>query len=317
MFLLCLLALDRAVGWTLSHLYKRTLTGEGCGLINLALQRDSDVLVLGSSRAKHHIVPAILSARLGASVFNAGVNGQEFLYAVMLLDLWKREHRAPAAIILNVDPGSFSRVEDEIRKTSVFSAYYDQNERVQEIISMRGQYERLKYLSYSYRFNGKVLPILKNLGKRPNDTFDGYAPLLGPSDLSWWSPAQANPLESQGDLFDVKLRYLDEIVQWCQRNGTRLFLVHSPYWRSNPVAMRAWRGRMSTLMASYPGVEFIDISEETYPEVFSARPELFRDGAHLNGSGARVFSELLADELARRLAPRIRATASDHRGAAD
>jgi hypothetical protein len=300
LFLLLMIALDRIVGAALDRLYRGTMAGEAGGLINLALQKDADILVFGSSRAKQHIVPAILGSRLSATVFNAGVNGQEFLYSAILLDLWKREHKAPKAIVLHVDPTSFIRMEDEIQKTSVFSAFYDRSERVREIVAMRGKYERLKYLSYSYRFNGKVLPILKNFLQRPDIAFDGYESLGGASDLSWWTTALANPKESQGPFSDVKLRLLDDIAKWSRENGTKLFLVHSPYWRSDPVAMQTWLARMATLSAPYPGVEFINISEQSHPEVFS-RPDLFRDGNHLNAKGARIFSSLLADELARRM----------------
>ena len=43
------------------------------GLLN-ALERnpDTEVLVLGSSRANHHMDPEVLSARLGRTVHNAG-----------------------------------------------------------------------------------------------------------------------------------------------------------------------------------------------------------------------------------------------------
>jgi hypothetical protein len=264
------------------------------------------VLVFGSSRAKQHILPSVLASSVSSTVFNAGVNGQEFLCAVMLLDLWKERHNAPRVIVLHVDPGSFTRVEDEIQKTSVFSAHYDQNPRVREIISMRGKYERVKYLSYAYRFNGKVLPILKNLAKSPQASFDGYEPLAGPSDLSGWDPELANPRETREPFLDVKLRYFDEIVKWCRANGTRLFLVHSPYWKSDAAAMEVWLSRLSALLAAYPDVEFINISEQTHAAIFS-RPELFRDGAHLNPAGSRIYSGLLAAELSRRLDSRASA----------
>jgi hypothetical protein len=64
--------------------------------------------------------------------------------------------------------------------------------------------------------------------------------------------------------------------------------------------MEAWLARLSTLLASYPDVEFINISEQTHASVFSD-PGLFRDGAHLNQTGSRIYSGLLAAELSRRL----------------
>ena len=103
--------------------------------------------MLGSSRAKHHVSPAILRARLFDSVYNAGINGQGFLYAIMLLDLWTRSHALPKAILLHIDPQSLSRSEEELQRTSVFSAYFGESERIRSILLMRGKYEWLEYLS--------------------------------------------------------------------------------------------------------------------------------------------------------------------------
>ena len=44
------------------------------------------------------------------------------------------------------------------------------------------------------------------------------------------------------------------------------------------------------------GVEYLDISEKV-GTLFSMRPDLFKDRAHLNSVGASLFSTLLADEL--------------------
>src|SRR3954468_21880212 len=94
-FVLLTVALDQVIGAGLERAYRRTLTDERVGLINYALTQSPDVFVLGSSRAEEHVVPSILRSRLGASVFNAGIHGQDFLYAIMLLDLWTPSHRPP------------------------------------------------------------------------------------------------------------------------------------------------------------------------------------------------------------------------------
>ena len=297
-------ALDQTIGFMLNRLYLRTTTGEAGGLINCALRRDPEVLVLGSSRAKHHVSPAILRARLSASVFNAGINGHDFLYAIMLLDLWTRSHAPPKAILLHIDPESLSRSENELARTSVFAPYFGESARVRSILLMRGKYEWLKYLSYSYRFNGKVLPIIKNLASRPDEAFDGYIGLEGSLESGSTSVTDlGNGSNGESVLFwDLKLSYLDDLARYCTVNGTRLILFHSPRFQEDTAALAAWSTRLSALRMFKEGVEFLDLSERTR-ELLTGRPDLFKDYSHLNSKGAEIFSTLLADEIAARIAP--------------
>ncbi len=297
-FLLAAIALDQALGAGLGRLYRRTAPDDRNGLINYALQQDPDVLVFGSSRAVHHVVPSILRARLSGTVFNAGIDGHDFLYAVMLLDLWSRSQRAPKIIILHVDPRSLSRSEEELERTSVFSPYFYESETVRHILLMRGRYERMKYLSSSYRFNGKVLPMLRGFAASPRASVDGYVGLEGTINMD--VPYKRDDRDGPAPFWDVKLQYLQQIVQYSKENKSRLFLITSPVFVTNP-AWRAWSTEMSQLVNSYPGVDFLDLSERTHPELFAGRPDLFSDGTHLNAKGAAVFSALLAEEVAGRM----------------
>jgi hypothetical protein len=304
LFAILIVALDQTIGFVLKRLYLRTTSGEAGGLINCALRHDPDVLVLGSSRAKHHVSPAILRARLSASVFNAGINGQDFLYAIMLLDLWTRSHAPPKAILLHVDLQSLSRSENELDRTSVFSAYFGESERVRSILLTRGKYEWLKYLSSSYRFNGKVLPIIKNLASRPDEAFDGYIGLegsLAPGSAPVTHSGNGSNWESV-PFWDLKLGYLDELARYCKANGTRLLLFHSPIFQEDPAALAAWSTRLSALHLSQEGIEFLDLAERTR-ELLAGRPYLFKDNFHLNSKGAEIFSTILADEIAARIGP--------------
>jgi len=300
-FVVFIVALDQAVGAALDGLYRRTTSGELGGLINLALKQSPDILVLGNSRARHHIAPSILGPRLSASVFNAGADGHDFLYAIMLLDLWTRSHRPPGAIILNMDPRSLSRSEEELQRTSVFSAYFGESRTVQRVLLIRDHYARLKYLSSSYRFNGKVLPIIKNLIVQPDPAFDGYVGATDSMDV------RADPIIAavgqevgQAAEWDVKLEYLKELAKYCRENGTRLFLVAGPVFTPDPVRS-VWSARMSELITSFPGVEFLDLSERTHPELFAAQAQLYHDNLHLNARGAEIFSTLLASQIAERI----------------
>src|ERR1051325_208145 len=171
--------IDVALGLSFNPLYRKTRTGETGGLINDALSRHAQVLLLGSSRMRHHAMPAVLNHKLSLTAFNAGMDGQDFLYAVMLFDLWQRSNPPPSAIVLNIDPDSFEKSDEELQRAGIFSFYYDESPLVRRILNERSRFERLKFLSRAYRANGKVFAIGKNLFRHPTPDFDGFEPLSG------------------------------------------------------------------------------------------------------------------------------------------
>lgn len=301
-FIILMICLDQVCGYLLQWMYLRTTTGEMGGLINDAIHRAPDVLVLGSSRAQHHVSSAILRERLSVSVYNAGINGGDFLYAAMLLDLRERYGCVmPKIILWQIDPLSLSYVEEEIQRTSLFSPYIENSDLVRSLILMRGKYEAVKLLSYSYRFNGRVLPIVKNYFVRPSREFDGYVGLSGSLrvDLTpdkYGGDCAVTPIQ----FWDMKVRLLEKVARRCKANGTRLILFHSPSFGEDPEALRAWLTQIKGLHVFQEGADFLDLSEPIH-KLFDGRPELFKDAGHLNSKGAEVFSVLLAEAVATKI----------------
>ena len=81
-----------------------------------ALSRDAQVLLLGSSRMRHHAMPAVLNRTLSLTAYNAGMDGQDFLYSIILFELWQRSHAPPKAIVLNIDSDSFEKSGEKCRR---------------------------------------------------------------------------------------------------------------------------------------------------------------------------------------------------------
>ncbi len=300
-----LIGLDQALGLLLSRLYLHTTSGKTGGNINGILQQKADVLILGSSRARHHVVPAILEDSLSVSVFNAGLDGHDFLCAVMLFDLWTRAHPPPKVILLHVDPVSLLNYQRELERTIIFSGYFRESDRVRSILLMRGKYEWLKYLSSSYRFNGKVLPIIKNLIMSPDPTSHGYVGLKGSPQSGVRQAVDLTRIttdEYANPFWDLKLSYLAELARYSKVNGTRLILFHSPYPQEDLSTVADWSRRLAALQSSYEGVEFLDLAARAH-EIFVGRADLFWDKSHLNSKGAEIFSTLLAAEVGQRLGP--------------
>jgi hypothetical protein len=288
--------IDIALGASLAGLYRKTRTGESGGLINDALSRNAQVLLLGSSRMRHHAMPAVLNRKLSLTAYNAGMDGQDFLYAMMLFDLWQRSNTPPKAIVLNIDPDSFEKSDDELQRAGVFSFYYDDSPLVRQILNQRSRFEYLKFLSHAYRANGKVLAIAKNLFTHSAPDFDGFEPLSGClSPQTVGAPCES--IQTSNEFWSLKVECFKRLADYCTKHGTRLVLVQSPRYREDQRAHDAWVNVLSQFLASYPAVEFIDLSACAHPAEFRDKPELFKDGSHLNAQGAEIFSTLLADAL--------------------
>jgi hypothetical protein len=288
--------MDMALGASLGWLYRKTHTGESGGLINDALSRHAQVLLLGSSRMRHHAMPAVLNRKLSLTAFNAGMDGQDFLYAVMLFDLWQRSNAPPKAIVLNIDPDSFQKSDEELQRAGVLSFYYGDSPLVRQILNQRSRFERLKFLSRAYRANGKVFAIGKNLFTHPAPDFDGFEPLSGclaPQTVG----AQCESIPTSTEFWSLKVECFKRLADYCTKHGTRLVLVQSPRYREDPRAHDAWVNVLSQFLASYPEVEFVDLSTCAHPDVFRDKAELFKDGSHLNAHGAEIFSTILAEAL--------------------
>lgn len=289
-------ALDASLGRVSRAAYERTMTGDGAGVLNYSITKPTGILVLGSSRARHHLMPEVLERVLGLPSYNAGFNGNDLLYAAAVVHLRARRTPEPNAVILVVDPLSFVRNEDEIQRTFVLSMYAD-DEAVFDLLAMRGRYERLKLVSQSYRMNGKVFPVLRNLTSQPSPSYDGFVPLNG------LVPARERGRPDRllvgtfdQPFWDLKVTRLGELFRYYRERHIPFVLVHTPSLGYSPREHAVWIERVEQALSAFPGLRLLDQSQYVNP-IFLDNTDLFSDELHLNQRGARIFSEQLARAL--------------------
>src|SRR4051794_37833914 len=149
-FLLLVVLLDRGLGFLLGWVQNRSFTGDRGGLLNYALLQEPQLLILGSSRAQQHIMPSVLTEKLGLTAYNAALKGQDFLYAIMLYDLWKRRHPAPKAIILTVDIESLIARETEVNTAHLMAPHMEESALVREVLYSDSPFKRFVYAAQTY-----------------------------------------------------------------------------------------------------------------------------------------------------------------------
>ena len=297
-----MLAADRLFFYFFSKtIFSKTLSGESGGSVNYLIQKKKniDFIILGSSRAKHHINPALLTNVYAGNGYNAGINGKGgLMYNSMLLELLVAKRIIPKLVILQFDPYPYLLAKDENtdREVSQLYPFIDEAATLKASIKKNtGFTEKAKLFLHCYRFNGKLLNILFNYTKRNTTAANnGFEGLSGKLDSS--SFAITNNLIAKYDYSPVKLNSLVDIIKTCRTNNTRLVMIFPPYYR-NSALYEQQNHMISTLIQKHAAVKILDFSAlERYPSLQPAA--MWKDEGHLNNEGAAVFSRMINDSLA-------------------
>lgn len=294
-FLVVLFLLDRGIGLILHGLMLKVDTGEGIGKINAALEpehRNSDLIVFGSSRARHHIDPRILDAALHIKSYNTAVNGTGIDYSAMLESMiLKRGSKAKVfLLVFNVDDLYYGMQ----HRASMFAPYLHDTPEIDKLLVWHWG-DRIKLWSVTYRYNSLLLPMLWFVAK-PEEDFKGYLPLYGHMPEKF--DTNADPLApTPGTKLDLSsLDTFQYFVSSAKAAGIRVVCIEGPHFRIKPITKLETEAiddiRQTVLSA---GALYCAMDENEYPQL--GNKALYRDAAHLNFAGSELFSQILAERL--------------------
>jgi hypothetical protein len=293
-FVMLAVAADRITATLLHAGFREIEVGQTGGMVNRVLSTRADVIVLGSSRAWRHFDSTVLIDVLGRSVFNAGCDGQGIPYMRGILDLMLDRH-TPELVIINVDANMLADRARHMGRLPVLAPFMDESDVIRDMIYARARFERLKYLSRSYRYNGKVPAILLNRG-RSDPSVHGFVPVDGR--MSPWVPVEDDrPLPELPHADPYLTELFQAMIRQAREAGSHVVLVTGPRWthdgRVNPDRRRlmAEAGRI----AREEGVPYFELTTETFPVFTDAA--LYVNPSHLNREGAALFSRQLGSIL--------------------
>ena len=258
---------------------------------------NTDVVIIGSSKASHHYVPSILSDSLGMSVYNGGQDGCFFLYQNCLINiLMDRYH--PKMIIWDIQPSSFygDNAAAEYQNFRYLSPYYLKNKWVTEYINSESAKMRFRMLSEMFAYNSKFLNYLFPLISHASPTHEGYLPLENEGYVypSWHEASKIS--EEKYVLMEDRLALLAQTILRCKKEHIRLCLFISPEYSIKPHAYQLAVKNLQEL-ANANGMDCHDYSSDI---VFMNDSTLFKDSNHLNDKGAKLFTNKILDDLMKR-----------------
>ncbi len=297
------IAADRLLGMFLERLYDRSLEGQTGGDLNRYLAKDRpDILVIGSSRAHHHVIPDSLSS----NAYNLSHNGMSVAFQAGLVAVLDQYDALPTRILLlHVDPEEalLDQGRGDIR---FLRRFYGSVPYVTDRIDALHPFERYAFWSDVHRFNGMVPgllrtwwqpdPPLSDQGRgyvqRPDQPMDATRTLHtaardsinAATYATRWSEVQARAH------IGAPVNYIDSV---CRSRGINLILFTSPRYRTTQ-AREAFNAQARAALGPTP--RWITPAGPGIDRLHDIR--YWRDNVHMRHDGARLFSGSLAETLA-------------------
>ena len=253
---------------------------------------EADVVVVGSSKAARHYVPQILEDSLGMTAYNAGQDGSFFLYQNCILNMILDRYN-PKAIIWDIQPESFcnERGIEEYQNYRNFSPYYyDNNSWAYNYINEESS--KMKYRMYSrmFAYNSLAISYLSFVTRKGQDLDRGFLPF--PNE-GYKYPSLDKIDEKEYKIPQAYLNILESTIKRCQDLGVDINVFMSPAFSiKNKALLAAEKAIKDTSKAN--GVKCYSFYSDS---VFLSDSTLFKDALHLNGRGARKYTEMVAGAL--------------------
>lgn len=287
LFAMACVLTDAALGIALDGLFRKVSTGEGAGITRgiLAQAKRADVLILGSSRARHHIDPKVLEQHGIADAFNGGINGQGIPAIAALSALIVEQASVPSSFVLVVDPREL--LSPEPARVALFAPFFGEIETLDQQLESQIEWGFLKLRSNAFRYNSKVLPLLRNALAPGSIGYEGLPGSL--TEIPTAEPPRGRQVDQS------TLRLYENTLRRLRRAEVNVLTVVGPrLWPQAKISRAAQADlEAATLRA---GATFCPMVE--MGGTFQT-PQLYRDPHHLNRDGAARFSAELAKVLSR------------------
>ena len=258
-------------------------------------QLNSDVLIMGSSRAYVQFNPRILDSILHVNSYNLGCNGRPVDAQLVKYRIYRqKQHTKPRLIIYELYPGSMdtsNRYEKiqflpHLRDPRLWAATHT----MEQFSLADGFIPCWRFLNYKK----DILAILngKSYFCQPENTlYKGFLDY----DKSWDGSALAkiDTIYYQKDPQIIKQfeQFLDE----CERDSIRVVFVMAPYYIGATRKMHDAEGmrRMFHQLAAPHDIPVLDYTHD----ILCYDTAYFYNATHLNRTGATMFTTQLAHDI--------------------
>ena len=246
-------------------------------------ESNEDVLIFGSSRAKHHYVPDIIEDSLGMTCYNTGEDGNGIILCYGFLKMITQRY-SPKLIIYDVS--EFDMYEDDNMKYLDLMKPYYHELGVDSIFWSVEPKTRYIMLSNLYRYNTTCLRVFGNFIHPMTNYPKGYCASYKTMD---YEPEEKEVILREVDT--LKIHYFEEFIKMAKNNRIKLTCCVSPSYKA-PLD-DSYYNPAKQLCDKY-GIPFLYYGADS--DISNDRL-YFGDKTHMNHTGASKYSSELASQL--------------------
>lgn len=247
----------------------------------------ADIVILGSSRARHHYDARLLEDSLHESAYNCGYDGLGIMNMYARYSMIRKRH-VPRIVVYDAMANNECYFNDNRADLDGLKQYCDTPE-IAAILNDVEPEEKWKLTSRMYRYNSKMFMILSDYLHPDRNIFQGFNPLDGTMD---YDVPPYKPEFAGKEPDTLKLRYLRKLIADTKSDGTLLVVCFSPWYGAhndadNKVIEQACREQGVPVLNHFTDRRFVDSKR------------YFKDTTHLNSKGAEVYTRIIIEELKR------------------
>ena len=290
LFALLLVLLDQGVGRVVERLIFTTDSNWGPNQVARLITRKEPGIVLGNSRAGA-IAPKVLKAHTSMTFYNGTAPGQSIPYQFIAFDALLKRNPNLRLVVYELDHLDLTGGNpDTARAVEVASFLYGSSATAREIFHALDPWNRLRFLSRTYRVNGAIAPVLvdhlfaSQRGRLTSD--DGF---MAHDGSMVGKPCRASKAQSP-PFAPFKIALLERLVKRAKAAKVKLVFVTAPFLIACGVDRRPLFSRFAELAAQWgvPYRSYITAIRE---------PADFVDTNHINRRAALRYSKMVADAV--------------------
>jgi hypothetical protein len=279
-----LILLDCLIGLLFSYLYHKAQYGQIARQNHCIIESTDDIIIVGSSEVMRNYDPAVIQDSLKLTCYTNGSEGQCIYYSYAIIRAIIERNHFPKFLICDI--GNYDVLESDDSQNNIDAAisrllpnYYD-SKAIRSVINDYDHTQRIKCLSSAYRYNSKIIQIVKCLLYNTSD-YNGFEPNNKKLDLQ----SEKEELLTTTEVEFRKIDCIKQTIELAKEHGVVIIFVHSPkYYVSDNKGVN-----MIDDICREEGVIFWDFDSL---DCFN-NPSLFADRHHLNKDGAAVLSREL------------------------
>jgi hypothetical protein len=251
-----------------------------------------DILIFGTSKAKHNYIPQVITGDLHYTCYNLGQDGSNVIYHYTLIKYILSIY-SPKLIIYDVAGQELDiKMANAYRYNQLLPIIKNDNEII-NLIENQDKYIRIRLASKIYPYNGKIHTLIRNtfsFGKEDNSSY-GYRAIYGSNIDQIYKSGETKYVYREENEQLILKEAFTRSINLVKHKNIKLLLINSPQWNNLDGSLYfPFSNSMNQIIESH-GYNVIYINKENF-EILNEKA-LYKDLAHLNENGSKIFSVLV------------------------